>query len=274
MNKLKLLFGLSIVLVTAMLAGARPDGAEARRHGNPMYVALGDEIAAGLGLSDPDEGYVSLFHEFLESRGGLHRETDVVNLAEDDSSIFDVVGSQLPIALSDIEERRSDKDNRNDVKVVTLDVGLLDLFAGLLVCSAEEGSPQGCASFLHETLTWHELFIDNIFDRLRAAGGPKLQIIVMTNYNPYLNPDCYYHHLVPAWDAGLEGGAEYGISEGMNDITRRLAAQYGARAAGVYGRIGAEHLPANCGDTFSPDEEGHAVIAAEFAKAFRAKKHY
>lgn len=263
---------ISLALVAGFASGIGADRAEGKPHGTPEYIALGDEIAIGAGLADPDESYVSLFQRFLESPHGLNANTTVMNLAGDNQGIFDVLGSQVSIALAEIETRRSDTDKKNDVGVVTIDVGLVDLFGGLIVCS-EEGSPEGCASFFNEVLTWHELFMNWALDDLRTAGGPNLHIIVMTNYNPFLNTGCYFNSLAPAWDAALEGGLQFGVGEGMNDITRRLASVYGVRVADIYGLLGPEQLPAMC-DTDGPNAEGHALIANEFAKAFGGKKSH
>ncbi len=269
MSRSQLLLALIGLVLVTVVTDVTPDRAEAKRHGTPEYIALGDEVAIGVGLSDPSQSYVSLFQDFLESPHGLNAGTTVMNLAADNQSIFDVLGSQLSIALAEIEGRNTDRDKKNDVEIVTIDVGLVDLFGGLIVCS--EGSVGECGHFFDEVLMWHELFMNWALDDLRTAGGPSLQIIVMTNYNPFLNAGCYFNFLAPAWDAALEGGPELGIGEGMNDITRRLAPLYGARVADIYGLLSPEHLPAIC-DTYGPNAEGHAVIANEFARVFEAKK--
>lgn len=272
MSRSRLLLALiGLVLVTA-ISDVTPDQAEAKRHGTPEYIALGDEIAFGRGLADPGEGYVSLFGTFLQGPHGVSGKLSVTNLAMDDGTIWEVTGEQLPVALEAIEARNSDGDKKNDVEVVTIDAGLPELFCCIFICI--EGSLAECIGSFGETLFWHSLFMDWVLNALRNAGGPGLQIIVMTNYNPFLNPGCYFNYLVPAWDAALEGNPEYGLEQGMNDITRNVAEAYGAQVADVYELVGPGELTADCGNLvgLSPNAAGHALIAEEFARVFEAKK--
>jgi lysophospholipase L1-like esterase len=258
-----------LALIAVLFSSPGPGTADAKRHSPPMYIALGDKVALGVGLSDTGDGYVSLFHEFLEGRRGFHKDVELRNLAADNATIWDVVESQLPVALAEIEARRADKDKKNDVRVVTIDVGLDDLWGSILVCA--DGPTGDCVHSFGETLIWHEYFMDYMLNALRTAGGPRLRIIVMTNYTPFLNSGCAFNSLAPAWDVALEGDVGLGIDEGMNDITRRLAAQYGARVADVYDLLGPDDLPANC-EEYGPNADGQALIAREFARVFIGKR--
>jgi lysophospholipase L1-like esterase len=66
----------------------------ARHADGPLWVALGDSTAQGIGASAPDRGYVGLLLRRLrESQGRLWR---VVNLSVTGARITDVVREQLP----------------------------------------------------------------------------------------------------------------------------------------------------------------------------------
>jgi lysophospholipase L1-like esterase len=66
----------------------------ARHADGPLWVALGDSTAQGLGASAPDRGYVGLLLRRLrEGQGRLWR---VVNLSVTGARIADVIREQLP----------------------------------------------------------------------------------------------------------------------------------------------------------------------------------
>jgi lysophospholipase L1-like esterase len=66
----------------------------ARAATGPLWVALGDSTAQGIGASAYDRGYVGQLRERLEARDG--RGWRVINLSRTGSRIRDVVAEQLP----------------------------------------------------------------------------------------------------------------------------------------------------------------------------------
>ncbi|MGQ0805336.1 MAG: SGNH/GDSL hydrolase family protein [Actinomycetota bacterium] len=66
----------------------------ARAATGPLWVALGDSTAQGIGASAYDRGYVGQLRARLEARDG--REWRVINLSRTGSRIRDVVAEQLP----------------------------------------------------------------------------------------------------------------------------------------------------------------------------------
>ena len=66
----------------------------ARRADGPLWVALGDSTAQGIGASRPDRGYVGQLLARLVSRQG--RPWRVVNLSVTGARLADVIREQLP----------------------------------------------------------------------------------------------------------------------------------------------------------------------------------
>ena len=66
----------------------------ARHSGGPLWVALGDSTAQGLGASAPDRGYVGQL--LVELQEAQRRPWRVVNLSVTGARISDVVREQVP----------------------------------------------------------------------------------------------------------------------------------------------------------------------------------
>jgi lysophospholipase L1-like esterase len=66
----------------------------ARRAGGPLWVALGDSTAQGIGASTPDRGYVGLLLEKLRAHD--NHPWRVINLSVTGARLADVVWTQLP----------------------------------------------------------------------------------------------------------------------------------------------------------------------------------
>jgi lysophospholipase L1-like esterase len=120
----------------------------ARRADGPLWVALGDSTAQGIGASAPDRGYVGQLLGLLRERQG--RDWRVVNLSVTGARLADLVLEQLPHV----------KD-AGEPDVVTCAVGANDLIrlgfprarealhaliAGLPVGSIVATCPQGLSS--------------------------------------------------------------------------------------------------------------------------------
>lgn len=60
----------------------------------PLWVALGDSTAQGIGAPSPDQGYVGLVHRVLEERTG--QAWRVLNLSKSGGRMADVLAGQLP----------------------------------------------------------------------------------------------------------------------------------------------------------------------------------
>lgn len=62
--------------------------------GAPLWVVLGDSTAQGVGLADPDEGYVGRVRRLLEQRDG--HPWRVLNLSRSGAVLADLLDVQLP----------------------------------------------------------------------------------------------------------------------------------------------------------------------------------
>ena len=62
--------------------------------GRPLWVALGDSTAQGIGASAFDQGYVGQLRRILEERSG--RDWRVLNLSKSGARAADVLDTQLP----------------------------------------------------------------------------------------------------------------------------------------------------------------------------------
>ncbi len=147
-----------------------------RSSGTPVYLALGDSLAANVGVDDSELGYVSRFHALLEDRDGT--EYGLINLGVSGETSGTLLnGGQLAEA-----ERIS---NERDVAYVTIDIGANDLLGhlGSPTCSADFQDPE-CQERLEASLAAYERNIGEIFDRLVLAF-PDATIIFLSAYNPF-----------------------------------------------------------------------------------------
>ena len=66
----------------------------ARQGGGPLWVAVGDSTAQGIGASSPDRGYVGQL--LVRLRDEQHRPWRVVNLSATGARVADVAREQIP----------------------------------------------------------------------------------------------------------------------------------------------------------------------------------
>ena len=242
----------------------------------PLYLALGDSVAYGVGaVVPPHGGYVARLHHRLLSEltcwpvrwpisipscFALWRDNHAVPGATTESVIRD----QLPPVIAELESRNSDALPFNDVRVVTVTVGGNDVF-GPVVAACAQPSAASCAPAVAAQLGQVAENLPVILNGLRAAAGQHTTIAIMTYYNPLAS--CHLSDLTALADVVLEGGPVAGDGTsplGLNDIIRQSARDAGAVVAESYGRLSADDLVGG-GDCLHPDGSGHAIIADAFA---------
>ena len=297
------------VALLAAVGGSAGAIASATSHatppGLPLYLALGDSIANGQ-QSAPlasdywstvaawqANGYVAQFKSDLvgsldclparsdAARDGC-RQLQLVNLARSGVPPMDgqpgkpgvttqiVIDEQLPPATAMLRARNHDDNPRNDIEVVTIDVGGNDVF-GPIVSACLGGSPSTCPSAVQASFASFAANYAVILAALRAAAGPDTVIITMTYYNPL--PYCFIGANPAAGPFGdwvLEGGTLPGIGTlptGLNDLITAISRQNGARVADTFGELGAGDFVGGS-DCLHPNLSGHTKIAAVFAEAF------
>lgn len=148
------------------------------------YVALGDSLAAGYqpGLGDNKTGgYVGRVYANLRSK---YQGAKLVNLACSGETTTTMVGggrcdypggaTQLQTAVDTI------KAEKGKVRLITLDIGANDV----QTCVARTGAID--AACLQAGMVAVANNTKRIVNDLRAAAGPKTQIVLLNYYNPFL----------------------------------------------------------------------------------------
>jgi lysophospholipase L1-like esterase len=241
------------------------------------YLALGDSLGWGYGASDPaTKGYVPLFHDFLESEDSWDIDLLLNNLSVPGATSTSLINqviyppdqTQLSLALAELALRNGDADPKNDVVVVTVDIGGNDLLATLPYCLS--GPTPACFAAHDAAFATISTNLDYILGELRAAAGPGTTMIVMTYYNSFVGQGCPYNALAWLGALALEGNTALGRPEGANDVIREVAAAHDAKVAEL---VPGGEFPALLGPTnILPDcvhanDSGYAIIADAFADA-------
>ena len=174
--------------------------------GPRYYVALGDSLAADVGVTQASDGYVSRFHNQLQIRDGASYGLRNFGVSGETSGTL-VRGGQLDAALEFMRN--------NDIAYVTIDIGSNDLLGhlGSDDCSSDLNTP-GCRQRLENTLAAYRPNIERILDSLRDASGDAT-IIFLTAYNPF----------------SLGFGSAVGLEAETTDIVRQLNAVAAAVAS-------------------------------------------
>jgi lysophospholipase L1-like esterase len=144
--------------------------------GSVFYVALGDSLAANVGVDQPRDGYVSRVHNQLQIRDG--REYGLRNFGVSGETSGTLIRSgQLDQALAFLAT--------NDTAYVTIDIGANDLLGhlGSTDCS-DSITSLACAERLADSFTAYEQNLPVIFGALRDAA-PDARIVFMRAYNPF-----------------------------------------------------------------------------------------
>lgn len=188
MRRLSLLIAL-LLLAVAWTGGGAGGGASPAV---PVYLALGDSLAAGAGASQPSQtAYVPLVFNALRTEAASpYRESGLalVNLGVSGETTTSMLagGGQLDKALAEIESRRDDGIAGNEVVVITIDIGANDFIP--LVETPSPCLPNPLAGACQDAArlaldTFRSNFAD-IMRRLRSAAGPEVPMVAVGLYNP------------------------------------------------------------------------------------------
>lgn len=291
---------LLILAVTALVVGtlAAPVTAGGKKldHWRPVYLAMGDSVAAGQEAADwTEDGYVPLFRDHLRreldcwphaKRLNSCRPLLLKNLSRPAIPELELPGvtsalvieEQLPKALRIIHRRNGDRWRFNDVRMITLTVGGNDI-SGPITAACITADPldlEVCSETIADTFVEFQGNLTKILMDLRTAA-PDTPIIVSTQYNPIVGcPLADAYPIAPQF-AGLvlEGGTippgaignpvEITISPGFNEIIEAVTAAFGATVADLYPAMDVDDY---VGDCLHPNTEGHRTIADVFIDAF------
>ena len=227
---------MGVVTAGALLV---PAGAQA-----DPYIALGDSYTAGSG------SYASSLYATYQGTLGADA---FVNLASGGATAGSIASSQVPTALSLIN------DNATDTKAVTVLAGGNDILSGG-ACST---TPDGGGCTLRTTL-------DSIFSQLGGAlaADPGDEVFIGGMYpNPSSGTGSALEATRDRQLLGQNGvlqSSDTGADAGLNDIILKEATDEGATTANPY--------PAfkECGQAFissdglHPNTAGHAALAQVF----------
>lgn len=144
--------------------------------GEPIVLAIGDSLAANVGVDDNRDGFVSRFHRFVADADGV--PYGLVNLGvpgETSGSLL--TGGQLEAAEAVLAARPA--------AYVVVDIGANDLLGHLT--SAECGTDlanASCQRLVDETLVTYRTNLEQAMDRLVAAAG-SARVLFLQTYNPF-----------------------------------------------------------------------------------------
>jgi lysophospholipase L1-like esterase len=176
-------------------------------NGASYYVALGDSLAANVGVSQASDGYVSRFHNQLQIADSASYGLRNFGVSGETSGSLIRTG-QLDSALEFMRN--------NNIAFVTIDIGANDLLGHIGSADCESSfSSDGCQQRLANVLAAYEPNLERIFhDVLDAA--PDAQVIFLQTYNPF----------------SLGFGASVALEADSDDITQQLNAVAATAAAG------------------------------------------
>jgi lysophospholipase L1-like esterase len=180
----------------------------------PSYiVALGDSLAANVGVPSPSGGYVSRFHKVASQRDSTNYGLRNFGVSGETSGTL-IRSGQLAAAETFIRA--------NTVAYVTLDIGANDLLGhlGSDDC-AQSIADAACQERLGPALTAYRANLSTIFERLRTATGEGTPILFLTSYNPFS---------LGLGTLGLEQASDDATQQ-LNAVVAEIAASFGVRVA-------------------------------------------
>jgi len=176
--------------------------------GDTYYVALGDSLAANVGVARPSNGYVSRLHNWLRQRDGEQYGLRNYGVSGETSGTM-IRSGQLDEAIAFM--------TTHEVVYVTIDIGANDLLGhlGSDDCSVDlDDTP--CQDRIESSSTAYAANIDEVFRRLREAA-PGATIIFLRAYNPF--------SLGFGTTVGFEAQSNETLDE-FNDIAAAAAGSY------------------------------------------------
>lgn len=257
----------AVVLAVGLTLPASAAGATG--HALPLYLALGDSLAVGVGAA-PGAGYVPRLRELLRqpAQGGIVHLANVAVSGETSDSF--ITGGQLGRALDAID------DPMIDVRVVTLDIGGNDIL-GLLAPGgpcATDPAGMGCQAAVVAGLGNVARNYPALLSALAARGG-HARLLVMTYYNPFSGAGSAYEALTDRALLGSDGKIDCAANArdpqtvGLNDLIACLGSRAGATVVDVYPLFAGKGpvLTHVLSGDVHPNDQGHEAIARAFAAA-------
>jgi lysophospholipase L1-like esterase len=257
---------LAATLLVALLATASPAFAA-----KPAYLALGDSWAAGAGSTDG--GYVPRLHQGLQEQFDCSPsdntkpeqgcgQLELVDIAVGGATTPTLIANQLPPAVELLQARNSDENPRDNVEVVTVHIGGNDV-TNPIIAACLGGLTANCLTVIQTRFATYRANLDTVLSTLRSAGGPDTRIVIGTYDNPIAT--CVLGNVTGAVQLGnivLEGLPPF-VPQGLNDIMRDVADDYGVEVADVFGDLVPQDWVGG-NDCLHPDDSGYDKVTAEF----------
>jgi lysophospholipase L1-like esterase len=239
----------------------------ARAQDAPVYLALGDSFAFGVGASEPSTtGYVARAHQALLSSERYRQSgLELINLSVPGAKSTDLLtaGGQLDSALNIIGERGLDASESNGVEVITIDIGGNDLLALVAPDSPclKSASVEPCRAAFGDVLSAIQTNLTETLHRLRDAA-PQAIIVVVDLYNPYSGTGDLREPI-----------AELGVGQ-ANGVIGAVTADAALRVqtASVFQLFSGRGLQWIAPDGIHPNDSGHAVIAEAVIAAISGRE--
>lgn len=181
---------------------------------SPFHVALGDSLAANVGVTEARDGYVSRVHNQLQIRDSTDYGLRNFGISGETTGTL-IRGSQLDDAINFMVS--------NEVAYVTIDIGANNLLGhlGSEDCSDSLDNPP-CQDRLVNALANYDDDLVVILDAILDAA-PDATVIFMQAYNPFSL----------GLGTGLESQSDNVLSE-LNGIAATVASERGVLVADAF----------------------------------------
>jgi lysophospholipase L1-like esterase len=242
----------------------------------PVQLALGDSWAAGVGASVPSEGYVPQLHEALKDRYNCSGaapanaqagcpQLGLINIAVGGATTPSMIAGQFPQAIPLLKSRNGNLNPRDDVEVVTVQIGGNDV-TNPIIAACLGGLTPTCVGTIQAEFSAFQSDLDTALSTLRDAAGEGTPIVIGTYDNPI--PTCVLGGVPGAAQLGaivLEGFPPF-VPLGLHDIMRNVAANHDVQVAEVFGDLAPQDWVGG-NDCLHPDDSGYDKVTQAYLEA-------
>ncbi|MDH3607176.1 MAG: GDSL-type esterase/lipase family protein [Acidimicrobiia bacterium] len=229
------------------------DPAGATSGTEPFYVAIGDSLAANVGVTAARHGYVSRFHNQLEQLDDVTLGLRNFGISGETTGTL-VGGGQLADAVAFLES--------TEVAYVTIDIGANNLLGhlGSGDCAASLDAP-ACRVRIEGSFTGYRRDMEVIFEQITGAA-PNATVIFLRAYNPF--------SLGFSAAIGLEADSTE-VLDDFNEIAASVAAAYGVVVADGFSPMlnttaATTHMLDSPPD-IHPNQAGYDILACALLEA-------
>jgi lysophospholipase L1-like esterase len=147
---------------------------------------------------------------------------------------------------------------------VTIHIGGNDV-TNPIIAACLGGLSANCLQVIQSEFAAYRSDLDTVLSALRTAAGPDTRIVIGTYDNPF--PTCNLGQVPGAIQLAaivLEGLPGV-LPQGLHDIMRDVADDYGVEVAEIFGDLGSQDwLGGN--DCLHPDDSGYDKVTAAFVE--------